>query len=49
MELFSHANIVVGILVFIVGFIFHWIRQFVSIINWDFATKIGLQEEKLLP
>jgi len=49
MDLFSNANIVVGILVFIVGFIFHWIGQLISIINWDFATKIGLQEEKALP
>ena len=42
--LFPYDNIVIGILIFIVGFLFHWIGQLVSIINWDFATKIGLQE-----
>ena len=41
---FPYDNIVIGILIFIVGFLFHWIGQLVSIINWDFATKIGLQE-----
>ena len=43
-HLFPYDNIVIGILIFIVGFLFHWIGQLVSIINWDFATKIGLQE-----
>lgn len=47
-QLFPYANIVVGILIFIVGFIFHWIGQLISIINWDFAKKIGLQEKKAL-
>jgi len=49
LQLFTHANIVVGILIFIVGFIFHWVGQLISIINWDFATKIGLQEKDQLP
>ena len=44
-----YANVIVGILIFIVGFIFHWIGQLISVINWDFATKIGFQEKKLLP
>lgn len=48
-QIFPYANIVVGILILIVGFIFHWIGQLVSLINWNFATKIGLQEKKLLP
>jgi hypothetical protein len=47
-HLFPYANIVAGILVLIVGFFFHWIGQLISIINWDFATKIGLQEKGLL-
>ena len=46
-EIFPYANIVTGILIFIVGFIFHWIGQFTSIINWEFATKQGLQENGL--
>lgn len=48
-QIFPYANIVVGILILIVGFIFHWIGQLISVINWDFATKLGLQEKKLLP
>jgi len=49
MELFLFANIIIGILIFIVGFIFHWFGQLISLINWDYAKKIGLQEEKNLP
>ncbi len=44
-QIFPYANIVVGILVFVVGFIFHWLGQLISIINWEYATKIGLQEK----
>ena len=44
-QIFPYANIFVGILVFIVGFVFHWAGQLISIINWDYATKIGLQEK----
>ncbi|MFW9773498.1 MAG: hypothetical protein ACFFEO_15215 [Candidatus Thorarchaeota archaeon] len=49
MEIFPYANIVVGILLFIVGVIFHWIGQLVSVINWEFARKIGIREKKTLP
>jgi len=49
MELFPFANVVGGILIFIVGFIFHWLGQLISLINWDYAKKIGLQEKKNLP
>jgi hypothetical protein len=48
-QLFPYANIVVGALVFIVGFLFHWLGQLISLINWEFAEKIGLQEKKALP
>lgn len=48
-QIFPYANIVVGILIFIVGFVFHWIGQLISLIDWAFATKIGLQEKKALP
>lgn len=48
-QIFPYANIIVGILVFIVGFIFHWIGQLISLIDWDFATKIGIQDKKALP
>lgn len=43
-NLFPYDNIVVGVMVFIVGFLFHWVGQLISVINWDFATKLGLQE-----
>lgn len=48
-QLFPYANIVTGTLVFIVGFLFHWVGQLISIINWELAEKIGLQEKKALP
>lgn len=48
-QLFPFANIVVGILVFIMGFLFHWLGQLISLINWDFAVKIGLQEKNAPP
>ncbi len=44
---FPYDNIVTGILILIVGFGFHWIGQLASIINWEFATKIGIQESTL--
>lgn len=47
--LFPYDNVVVGILVIIIGFVLHWIGQLISVLNWEFATRIGLQEEGLLP
>ncbi|MBU8934139.1 MAG: hypothetical protein KOO62_09035 [candidate division Zixibacteria bacterium] len=38
-----------GILVLIVGFIFHWLGQLISVINWGLATRLGLQEQVMLP
>lgn len=43
--LFPYENIIIGTLVLIIGFLFHWIGQLISVINWDFAVKIGLQEQ----
>jgi hypothetical protein len=48
-QISPYANIIVGILIFVVGFIFHWIGQLISAIDWKFATRIGLQEKKLIP
>lgn len=45
--LFPYDNIVIGILILIIGFGAHWIGQLVSIINWKFATRIGIQEPGL--
>lgn len=37
-HLFPYDNIVVGILILIVGFVFHWIGQLISVIDWEFGT-----------
>lgn len=44
-QIFPYANIITGILVLIVGFLAHWVGQLISTINWEFATKLGLQEK----
>ena len=46
-HLFPYDNIVVALLILIVGFGFHWIGQLISVLNWEFASKLGLQESKL--
>ena len=46
-ELLLFANTITAILIFIVGFVFHWFGQLTSIINWEFATRKGLQEQRL--
>jgi len=48
-QIFPYANIITGVLVLIVGFLFHWSGQLISILNWEFATKIGLQDKGLIP
>ena len=48
-SLFPYANIVAGMFILIVGSGFHWIGQSISLIDPDFATRHGLQEEGLLP
>ena len=48
MTLFPDAHIVAGILILIVGFGFHWLGQLVSVINWELAKKLGLQEKNML-
>jgi hypothetical protein len=48
-QAFPYANIVAGVLVLAVGFVFHWIGQLISIVNWNLATRIGLQEKGMLP
>jgi len=42
--LFPYDNIVAGILIFLIGFCIHWMAQLISVFNWEFATKLGLQE-----
>ncbi len=46
---FPYANVVSGLLVLVVGFGFHWIGQTISVVNWGFATRLGLQEQGMSP
>ncbi len=46
---FPYANVFAGVLVLVVGFVFHWIGQLISLCNWDLATRIGLQEHGMPP
>lgn len=47
--LFSNANVIVGILVLLLGFGFHWLGQLLSVLNWKLAIRLGLQEKSMLP
>ena len=47
-QIFPAANIIAGILVLIVGFLFHWVGQLISLINWELATKIGVAEKGMI-
>lgn len=47
--LFPYANIIAGVLILIVGFGFHWLGQLISVLNWQLAEKIGLQEKEMPP
>jgi hypothetical protein len=48
-QIFPYANVVSGVLVLVIGFGFHWIGQLVSVLDWDLATRIGIQEAELPP
>jgi len=48
-QLFPYANIVVGILIFIVGFGLHFIGQLISLVNREFAVRIGIWEKDMIP
>jgi hypothetical protein len=47
-QIFPYANIIIGILILIVGFVFHWVAQLISVLDWEFATKIGVQEKGMI-
>ena len=47
--LFPYDNLLVGSLVLLIGFGFHWVGQLISILNWELATRLGLQEKSLPP
>ena len=48
-QLFPYANIIAGILIFIVGFGLHFIGQLISLVNRDFAVRIGIWEKDMIP
>ena len=48
-QLFPYANIIVGILIFIVGFGLHFIGQLISLVNREFAVRIGIWEKDMIP
>ncbi len=45
---FRYANIVAGALIFIIGFCTHWLGPLISVLNWDLAIRLSLQEKKML-
>lgn len=47
--LFPYANVLVGMLILVVGFVFHFIGQLISLINWELAERIGIAEKGILP
>ncbi len=46
---FPYDNLVAGILVLVVAFVFHWMGQGLSVLNWELATRLGLQERGMPP
>lgn len=48
-SLFPYVNILAGALIIVVGFVFHFVGQLISLINWDYAVKIGIAEKNMLP
>ena len=46
---FPYSNVVAGILILIVGFGFHFLGQLISVLNWDAAQRLGLQERAAPP
>ena len=48
-QIFPQANMVAGLLVLVVGFGFHFVGQLYSVLNWERAAKLGLQEEDMPP
>ena len=48
-QLFPYANIIGGILIFIVGFGLHFIGQLISLANRELAIRIGIWEKDMIP
>lgn len=48
-QVFPGANVVAGVLVLVVGFGFHFGGQLISVLDWERATRWGLQEPGMRP
>lgn len=48
-QIFPGANVVAGVLVLVMGFGFHFVGQLYSVLNWEGATALGLQERDMPP
>ena len=47
MELLAYDNIIAGFLVLIIGFVFHFIGQLISLIDWNLAVNLKIAEKSL--
>ncbi len=41
-QLFPNAPLVLAVLIFLVGFLIHWVGQIISLIDWDMAVRLGI-------
>ncbi|NNG17122.1 MAG: hypothetical protein HKM89_11645 [Gemmatimonadales bacterium] len=48
-QVFPYDNVIAGVMVLVVAFGFHWMGQALSLLNWELATRLGLQEKEMLP
>jgi len=48
-QVFPYANVVVGVLIFVIGFLLHWVGQVISVINWELAARIGIVDKNIIP
>ena len=46
---FPYDNVVAGVLLLVVAFGFHFGGQGLSLLNWDLAIRLGLQEKESPP
>jgi hypothetical protein len=48
-QIFPYANVITGVLVLLIGFGVHFGAQLFSLLDWELATKVGLQEAGMRP
>ncbi len=44
-QLFPNAHLVLALLIFLVGFLIHWVGQIISLIDWDLSVKLGISDD----